>query len=72
MFWFFGRDACGILAHRPAIEAAAPALEGKVLSKLQGKAMRLRAIGSMGERWAGAGRPPPHAIRLVGSLHFVP
>ena len=46
MFWFFGRDACGILAHRPAIEAAAPALEGKVLSKLQEKAMRLRAIGS--------------------------
>ena len=28
MFWFFGCDACGILAPRPGIEPAPPALEG--------------------------------------------
>ena len=32
MFWFFGREACGILAPRPGIEPAPPALEGKVLT----------------------------------------
>ena len=30
MFWFFGRQACGILAPRPGIEPAPPALEGEV------------------------------------------
>ena len=30
MFWFFGREACGILAPRPGIEPAPPALEGEV------------------------------------------
>ena len=30
MFWFFGREACGILAPRPRIEPAPPALEGEV------------------------------------------
>ena len=29
MVWFFGREACGILAPRPGIEPAPPALEGK-------------------------------------------
>ena len=32
MFWFFGREACGILAPRPEIVPAPPALEGKVLT----------------------------------------
>ena len=32
MFWFFGREACGILAPRPGIEPAPPALEGEVLT----------------------------------------
>ena len=32
MFWFFGQEACGILAPRPGIEPAPPALEGKVLT----------------------------------------
>ena len=32
MFWFFGRKACGILAPRPGIEPAPPALEGEVLT----------------------------------------
>ena len=32
MFWFFGHEACGILAPRPGIEPAPPALEGKVLT----------------------------------------
>ena len=30
MFWFFGHEACGILAPQPGIEPAAPALEGEV------------------------------------------
>ena len=30
MFWFFGRKACEILAPRPGIEPAPPALEGEV------------------------------------------
>ena len=32
MFWFFGREACGILAPQPRIKPAPPALEGKVLT----------------------------------------
>ena len=31
MFWFFGHEACGILAPRPEIEPTSPALEGAVL-----------------------------------------
>ena len=32
MFWFFDCKACGILASRPGIEPAAPAMEGEVLT----------------------------------------
>ena len=32
MFWFFGPEACGILASWPGIELIASALEGKVLT----------------------------------------
>ena len=32
MFWFFGREARGILAPRPGIEPVPTALEGEVLS----------------------------------------
>ena len=32
MFWFFGQEACGILAPWPGIEPLPPALEGKVLT----------------------------------------
>ena len=32
MFWFFGRKVCGILAPRPGIEPAPPALDGEVLT----------------------------------------
>ena len=32
MFWFFGREACGILAPRLGIKPAPPALEGEVLT----------------------------------------
>ena len=32
MFWFFGQEACGILAPRPGIEPRCPALEGEVLT----------------------------------------
>ena len=32
MFWFFGREACGILAPQPGIEPAPPVLEGEVLT----------------------------------------
>ena len=31
-FWFFGHEACGILAPRLGIEPAPPALEGEILS----------------------------------------
>ena len=30
MFWFFGHEACGILAPQPGIEPTPPALEGEV------------------------------------------
>ena len=32
MFWFFGCEACGILAPWPGIEPTPSALEGKVLT----------------------------------------
>ena len=32
MLSFFGREACGILAPRPGMEAGPPALEGEVLT----------------------------------------
>ena len=32
MFWFFGQEACGILAPRPGIESTLPALEGDVIT----------------------------------------
>ena len=32
MFWFFGREAYGILAPQPGIEPTPPALEGEVLT----------------------------------------
>ena len=42
MFWFFGPQACGILAPRPGIEPAPPALEGEVLTTGQpGKSLYL-------------------------------
>ena len=38
MFWFFGYEACGILASQPGIKPTPPALEGEVLiSGPQGK-----------------------------------
>ena len=41
MFWFFGHEACGILAPGPGIEPTPPALEGKVLTTgLPGKSLR--------------------------------
>ena len=32
MFWFFVCEACGILAPKPGIEPAPPALEGEILT----------------------------------------
>ena len=32
MFWFFGRETCGILVPRPRIQPALPVLEGEVLA----------------------------------------
>ena len=32
MFWFFGHEACGILASKPGMEPALRAMEGKVLT----------------------------------------
>ena len=42
MFWFFGPKACGILAPRPGIKPAPPALEGEVLTTgLPGRSLNL-------------------------------
>ena len=30
MFWFFGQEACGILAPRPGVETTPPASEGEI------------------------------------------
>ena len=35
MSWFFGREACGIIAPRPGIEPILSALEGEVLTTEQ-------------------------------------
>ena len=32
MFWFFGHEACGILALQPGIKPTPSALEGKALT----------------------------------------
>ena len=32
MFWFFGQEACGILALRPGMVPTSSALEGEVLA----------------------------------------
>ena len=32
MFWFFGLEACGILAPQPGIKPVLPALEDEVLA----------------------------------------
>ena len=32
LFWFFGHEACGILAPQPGIEPTSPVLEGKALT----------------------------------------
>ena len=32
LFWFFGRETCGIFAARPGIEPTLPALKGQVLT----------------------------------------
>ena len=40
MFWFFGPEACEILAPQPRIEPTPPALEGEVLTtRLPGKSL---------------------------------
>ena len=45
MFWFFGHEAHGILALRPGIEPAPPALEGEVLTtRLPGKSLEMFCI----------------------------
>ena len=42
MFWFFGQEACGILAPGPGIKPTPPSLEGKVLTTgLPGKSQHL-------------------------------
>ena len=32
LFWFFGREACGIFAAQPGIKPTLPALKGEVLT----------------------------------------
>ena len=50
MFWFFGHEACGILAPQPGIEPTPPALEGEVLtSGLPGKPLERSLTGMPGD-----------------------
>ena len=53
MFWFFGREACGILASRLGNEPASPSLEGEDLTAgSPGKSPDLQfAKVSSGSRW---------------------
>ena len=45
MFWFFGHEACRILALRPGIEPAPPALEAEVLTTgLPGKSPKFNFL----------------------------
>ena len=57
IFWFFGRQACGILAPWPGIEPAPPALEGEVLT-----------TGPPGKSqwWPFSGASPPAHSRAPG------
>ena len=58
MFWFFGCEACGILAPRPKIEPAPPALEGEVLSHWT----TIQTLYSISTPPAAATSAPPHPV----------
>ena len=54
-FWFFGYEVCGILARRPGIKSALPALEGEVLTpEPPGKSL-----------------PPPLFLHIFSHLKFL-
>ena len=58
MFWYFGQEACEILAPWPGVEPTPPALESEVLGTgLQGKSrlfpfsLYTVDVWDKGERW---------------------
>ena len=64
MFWFFGHEACGILAPRPGIEPAPPALEGEVLTTgPAGKSLHGHSYCSLGQQSLSL---PRHAFQGPG------
>ena len=66
MFWFFGHEACGILAPWPGIEPTPPALEGEVLTTgLPGKSPERRHFGPSPKIYSIAS-PAPHFLGWDG------
>ena len=57
MFWLFGHEECGILAPRPGIKPALPAMEGEVLTAgPPGKSRKiyfLKWLSEIGQQRAG-------------------
>ena len=67
MFWFFGQEACGILAPPPGIEPTPPALEGEVLTTgPPGKSLALLSEIVKSKPGKG-GDSPNHTACLVGA-----
>ena len=67
MFWFFGPEACGILAPRPGIKPAPPALEGEVLTTgLPGKSQGQLIFKKPKMEWS------PHLTTCVFSTPSFP
>ena len=48
MLWFFGQEACGILASIPGIELTPPALEGEVLAGSPPKCLCVHVFPTLG------------------------
>ena len=73
MFWIFGVEACGILAPRPGIEPAPPALEGDILSTgPPGKSLFLFSSLFCSFQDSGGKTYRSEAFLLVRLTHLVP
>ena len=58
MFWFFGCEACGILAPCPKIAPVPPGLEGEVLTHWT----TIQTLYSISAAPAAATSAPPHPV----------
>jgi len=69
MLWFFGCEACRILAPHPGIELAPPALEGKVLTTgLQGSPLPLLTLLHVQRPWPVLTISPLYLIPMTESI----